>query len=117
MKSVNPNLVFRQLLSNLPDSILACPLMNGTNKITDFSIVKLFIMANVAQWHSHRDIEAGIQSDEAFKKELGIDFISYSTISRRLNGFKTGACARLNSVNSLQLHIHKIWMLYVSRFL
>lgn len=89
MKSVNPNLVFRQLLSNLPDSILACPLMNGTNKITDFSIVKLFIMANVAQWNSHRDIEAGIQSDEALKKELGIDFISYSTISRRLNGLDT----------------------------
>ena len=48
MKSVNQNLVFRQYLSNLPTNILACPLANyDAKKLTDFSVVKIFIMASL----------------------------------------------------------------------
>ena len=56
MTSVNQNLVFRQYLSNLPTNILACPLMNyDAKKLTDFSVVKIFIMASLCKWDSLRD--------------------------------------------------------------
>ncbi|MDW0116239.1 IS4 family transposase [Sporosarcina thermotolerans] len=98
MKSVNQNLVFRQLLSNLPENILACPIMNyDAKKITDFSIVKVFIMANVAQWKSHRQIEAGIQAEPEFQKEIETDFISHSQISRRLIQLNTAHLVELFS--------------------
>ena len=55
MKSVNQNLVFRQCLSILPTNILACPLMNyNAKKLTDFSLVKIFIMANLCKWETLR---------------------------------------------------------------
>ena len=51
MKSVDENLVFRQYLSLLPVTILACPLMNyDAKKLTDFSQVKILIMANLCKW-------------------------------------------------------------------
>lgn len=67
MTSVNQNLVFRQYLSNLPTNILACPLMNyNAKKLTDFSVVKIFIMANLCKWDSLR----GNRNRYSFKKTI-----------------------------------------------
>ncbi|MDN4608766.1 DUF4372 domain-containing protein, partial [Sporosarcina highlanderae] len=96
MKSVNQNLVFRQLLSNLPRNVLDCPLMNyDAKKITDFSLVKIFIMALLCKWESLRDIEIGIRSKEDFQREIGVESISYSQISRRLIELNTADLADL----------------------
>jgi hypothetical protein len=96
MKSVNQNLVFRQCLSFLPTNILACPLMNyNEKKLTDFSLVKTFIMANICKWESLRQIETGIRSDSNFQKEIGLKSISHSQISRRLIELNTRDLADL----------------------
>lgn len=50
MKSVNQNLVFRQYLSKLPVNALDCPVLNyQTQKLTDLSVVKIFIMAQLCK--------------------------------------------------------------------
>lgn len=96
MKSVNQNLVIRQYLSNLPTNILAYPLMNyDAKKLTDFSLVKIFIMANICKWGSLRIIETGIHSKPEFLKEIEVESISYSQISRRLNEVNTADVADL----------------------
>lgn len=90
MKSVNQNLVFRQYLSNLPMSFLDCPLLNyDAKKITDLSVVKIFIMALLCKWGSLRDIEIGIRSKKDFQKEIGVESISHSQLSRRLRELNT----------------------------
>ena len=96
MTSVNQNLVFRQYLSNLPTNILACPLMNyDAKKLTDFSVVKIFIMANLCKWDSLREIDTGIRSKKEFQKEIGVKSISHSQISRRLIDLNTADLADL----------------------
>jgi len=96
MTSVNRNLVFRQYLSNLPTNILACPLMNyDAKKLTDFSVVKIFIMASLCRWDSLRIIDTGIRSKKEFQKEIGVKSISHSQISRRLIDLNTADLADL----------------------
>jgi hypothetical protein len=98
MTSVNQNLVFRQYLSNLPTNILACPLMNyDAKKLTDFSVVKIFIMASLCKWDSLRIIDTGIRSKKEFQKEIGVKSISHSQISRRLIDLNTADLADLLS--------------------
>ncbi|WP_391207726.1 IS4 family transposase [Psychrobacillus sp. L4] len=90
MKSVHKDLVFRQYLSNLPTNVLACPLMNyDAKKLTDFSLVKIFILANLCKWDSQRKIETGLYSKPKFLEELGVESISHSTIGRRLANLNT----------------------------
>lgn len=90
MKSVNQNLVFRQYLSNLPKNFLDCPLLNyDAKKITDFSVVKVFIMALLCKWETLRDIEIGIRSKKDFQREIGVESISHSQLSRRLRELNT----------------------------
>ena len=85
MTSVNQNLVLRQNLSNLPTNILACPLMNyDAKKITGFSVVKIYITANLCKWDNLRVIESGIRSKKEFMKEIETESISCSQISRRI---------------------------------
>ncbi|AMQ07107.1 IS4 family transposase [Sporosarcina psychrophila] len=96
MKSVDENLVFRQYLSLLPVNILACPLMNyDAKKLTDFSLVKILIMANLCKWESLREIEEGIRSKKSFQRDLGLTPIGYSQISRRLIDLNTADLADL----------------------
>lgn len=83
MKSVHKDLVFRQYLSNLPSNVLACPLMNyDAKKLTDFSLVKIFILANLSKWDSQRTIETGLYSNPELLEEIGAESISHSTIGR-----------------------------------
>ena len=96
MKSVDENLVFRQYLSLLPVNILACPLMNyDAKKLTDFSLLKILIMANLCKWESLREIEEGIRSKKSLQRDLGLTSIGHSQISRRLIDLNTADLGRL----------------------
>lgn len=94
MKSVDHKLVFRQYLSLLPTSVLACPLMNYEwKKLTDFSLLKILIMSRLCKWDNLREIEAAIRSNKSLRIELGLKSISHSQISRRLIELKTSDLA------------------------
>lgn len=96
MKSLDENLVFRQYLSLLPTNALACPIMNyDAKKLTDFSLVKIMIMAEICKWESLREIAMNIGPKKSFQRELGLNSISPSQISRRLNQLNTADLADL----------------------
>lgn len=96
MKSVTQNLVFRQYLANLPINTLACPLFNyDAKKLSDLSVLKIFIMANLCKWNSLREIATGIRAKKDMQKEIGAKSISHSQLSRRLSDMDTGHLADL----------------------
>lgn len=96
MKIIDQNLVLRQYLSWLPENRLACPLMNyEEKKLTDFNLVKLFVVSTLCKWESLREIEEGIRSKKALQRELELTSISYSQISRRLIDLNTADLADL----------------------
>ena len=66
-------------------------------KLTDFSVVKIFIMASLCKWDSLRIIDTGIRSKKEFQKEIGVKSISHSQISRRLIDLNTADLADLLS--------------------
>ncbi|MFS0576674.1 IS4 family transposase [Sporosarcina sp. 179-K 3D1 HS] len=85
MGSIDQNLVFRQILSLLPATRLACPLMNyDEKKLPDSALVKAFILGILFQWGSHRDISENIRARKSIQRELGLASISHSQLSRRL---------------------------------
>lgn len=107
MKSVNHNLVISQYLSVLPKNALACPLLNYDAKaLTDFSVVKVFILANLCKWEGLREIEVGIRAKREIQKEIGVESISYSQLSRRLADMNTGLLADL--LGRLATHYWKL---------
>ena len=90
MGSIDQNLVFRQYLSLLPVTKLACPLMNyDEKKLTDLALVKAFIVGTLCKWDSHREIAENIRSNNSLQRELDLQSISYSQISRRLIDINT----------------------------
>ncbi|MGB6778861.1 MAG: IS4 family transposase [Planococcus citreus] len=96
MKSVDETKVFRQYLQLLPINTLACPLYNyDAKKLTDFSLVKLMIMAVLSKWESHRTIALNVGPEQSFQQELNLKSISHSQISRRLNELNTAHLADL----------------------
>lgn len=96
MTSVDQNLVFRQYLSLLPKNIFACPLYNyDYTKLTDESLVKTFLLANLFNWESLSEIEIGIRSKKKIQNELGFKSISASQLSRRLEKLDTIHLAEL----------------------
>ncbi|MHA6260948.1 IS4 family transposase [Sporosarcina sp. CAU 1771] len=85
MGIIDQNLVFRQYLSLLPVTKLACPLVNyDEKKLTDFSLVKAFVLSTICKWESHREIEENIRSNKSIQRELNLQSISHSQLSRRL---------------------------------
>lgn len=107
MKSVDQNTVFRQYLSQLPQSVLDCPLVNYEyDKLSEIALVKTFISANLFQWRSLEEIERGIRSKPEVQKELGVTSISGSQLSRRLANLDTKSLASL-----LGLVAKQYWLL------
>lgn len=107
MKSVDQNTVFRQYLSQLPQSVLDCPLVNYEyDKLSEIALVKTFISANLFQWRSLEEIERGIRSKPKVQKELGVTSISGSQLSRRLANLDTKSLASL-----LGLVAKQYWLL------
>nr|WP_144927652.1 IS4 family transposase [Paenibacillus bovis] len=98
MNSVDQKLVFRQYLSYLPQNKLACPLHNyGYKELTDDSLVKIFLLAGLFRWDSLHEIEIALRSKKQITKELNIDSISASTLSRRLSTLNTSKLADILS--------------------
>lgn len=96
MKSVDENRVFRQYLKLLPHNALACPLLNyHAKKLTNFSLVKIMIMAGISKWESYREIALHIGLEKSFQQELELKSISHSQLSRRLNKLNTAGLADL----------------------
>lgn len=96
MKSVDENKVFRQYLQLLPINALACPLGNyNAKKLSDFTLVKLMILANVCKWESYRDIALNLASEKSLQHELALASISHAQLSRRLIGLNTALLADL----------------------
>ncbi|MBS4218562.1 IS4/IS5 family transposase, partial [Bacillus sp. FJAT-49711] len=63
MNSVDQDLVFRQYLSLLPATTLACPSHNyNFTKLSDESLVKIFLLSTLFRWGSLREIEVAIRS-------------------------------------------------------
>lgn len=94
MKSVDQNLVFRQYLSLLPQNKFGCPINNyHYKKMTDESLVKIFLLAGLFRWESLREIEIGIRSKEAIQQELNLKSISAAQLSRRLEILDTSQLA------------------------
>lgn len=98
MTSVDHDLVFRQYLSLLPTNFLDCPLRNyAYTKLSDRALVKTFILSVLFRWESLREIEVGIRSKKEIQKELNIDSISSSQLSRRLSMLDTVELEKLLS--------------------
>lgn len=94
MTSVDQNIVFRQYLTMLPKNALACPIFNyNYKKLTDYALVMVFILANLFHWENLRGIETGIRSKVAIQKELELDSINASQLSRRLETLDTALLA------------------------
>jgi hypothetical protein len=94
--SVDHKLVFRQLLSYLPKSRLACPSYNyNYRKLTDDSLMRIFILSNLFQWKSLSQIEVAIRSKKEVQKSLNVDSISASQISRRLRELDTSTLSEI----------------------
>lgn len=98
MKSVDENRVFRQYLNLYPRNALACPLLNyKAKKLTNFSLVKIMIIAGISKWESYREIVLNIGSKESFQQELELKSISPSQLCRRLNELNTADLVETSS--------------------
>lgn len=87
MGIIGQNLVFRQYLSLLPSDKLACPLLNYENKkLTAQALIKTFLLGTLCKWESLREIEENIRSNNSIQRELSLQSISHSQLSRRLIG-------------------------------
>ena len=53
-------------------------------KLTDLSVVKIFILASLCKWDNLRVIETGIRSNKELQKEIRAESNIYSQASRRL---------------------------------
>lgn len=108
MKSVDHNLVFRQYLSLLPRNSFSCPLHNYSySKLTDESLVKIFLLSGLFRWESLREIEIGIRSKKHIQHELYLKSISASQLSRRLEQLDTTHLAELLSMIAQKYRILK----------
>lgn len=67
----------------------------NAKKLSDFSLVKLMIMAEICKWESHNEIALNIGPKKSFQPELGLKSISGSQISRRLIKLNTADLADL----------------------
>jgi len=83
---VNQPTVIRQCLSWVPTKHLACPLLNyGMKKLSIEGLVKILIAAQLGNWESYKDIEINLRANNELQKEVGVNSISGSQLSRRIN--------------------------------
>ncbi|MBS4219169.1 IS4 family transposase, partial [Bacillus sp. FJAT-49711] len=82
--------------SLLPATTLACPSHNyNFTKLSDESLVKIFLLSTLFRWGSLREIEVAIRSKKQIQNELKIGSISASQISRRLRSLDTAELSAL----------------------
>ncbi|PIC67278.1 hypothetical protein CSV71_05850 [Sporosarcina sp. P21c] len=70
-------------------------------KLTDFNLVKIFVISTLCKWESLREIEEGFRSKKPMQRELELKSISYSQLSRRLINLNTADLADSDAVNHI----------------
>lgn len=89
-KSIGQEMLICQCLSLLPTGDFDCPLLDyGKYKLTTKSLLKIFIAAQLDQWSSYEHMEEKLRAYPELCKEIGIQGISGSQLSRRINDLPT----------------------------
>ena len=93
---LNQNTVIRQCLSLLPTEYLACPLLNyDMKKLSTEGLVKIFVAAQLGKWESYPEFEVNMRAHKDLMEYIGVDSISASQLSRRINDLDTGIVQNL----------------------
>lgn len=89
-KSIGREMLISQCLSLLPTEDFDCPLIDyGKYKLTTKSLIKIFVAAQLDQWSSYGHMEEKLRAYPELCKELDIEGISGSQLSRRINDLPT----------------------------
>lgn len=79
-----------QCLSLLPMEDFDCPLIDyGMDKLSTKSLIKIFVAAQLDHWSSYEHIEEELRAYPELRKEIDIEDISGSQLSRRINDLPT----------------------------
>lgn len=103
--------VISQCLSLLPTEDLACPLLNyDMKKLSVEQLIKLFITAQLDHWESYPEFEIKMRAYSGLMKEIGIESISSSQLSRRINDLDTTILQKLffKVIHELNFHTHHL---------
>ena len=103
--------VISQCLSLLPTEDLACPLLNyEMKKLSVEQLVKLFITAQLDHWESYPEFDIKMRAYSDLMKDIGIESISSSQLSRRINDLDTSILQNLffKVLQELYLHTHQL---------
>lgn len=78
-----------QCLNLLPTEDFDCPLIDYGKKLTTKSLLKIFVAAQLDQWSSYSHMEEKLRAFPKLKKNLEVESISGSQLSRRINDLPT----------------------------
>jgi hypothetical protein len=85
---INENTVIRQCLSLLPTKKLSSPLYDMKKLSTD-ALIKIFVAAQLDKWESYSTFEVKLGANKDLMGYLGLESISGSQLSRRINDLDT----------------------------
>lgn len=88
-KSIGREMLICQCLSLLPMEDFDCPLMDYGYEISTKSLIKIFVAAQLDQWSSYSHMIEKLGAYKKMRREVGIEKISASQLSRRINDLPT----------------------------
>lgn len=94
--SIEREMLICQCLSLLPTEDFDCPLLDYSNyKLSTKSLVKTFVAAQLDHWSSYSHMEEKLEAYPELRMEIGIEEISRSQLSRRINELPTELVQKL----------------------
>ncbi|WP_371069882.1 IS4 family transposase [Sediminibacillus sp. JSM 1682029] len=88
--SIGHKQLISQCLSMLPTENFSDPLVNYEyNKLSVDALMKVFVAAQLDKWESYADMEEKLQANPEFCESIGLESISASQLSRRINDLPT----------------------------
>jgi len=88
-KIIGQEMLMCQCLNLLPTEDFDCPLIDYGKKLTTKSLLKIFVAAQLDQWSSYSHMEEKLRAFPKLKKNLEVESISGSQLSRRINDLPT----------------------------
>lgn len=88
-KSIGYEKLICQCLSILPMEDFDCPLIDYGKKLKSKALLKIFVAAQLDQWSSYSHMEEKLRAHPDLRKEVDVENISGSQLSRRINEFPT----------------------------
>ncbi|RSK26098.1 IS4 family transposase [Bacillus sp. HMF5848] len=89
-KSIGREMLICQCLSKLPLEDFDCPLIDyAKTKLTTKALLKIFVAAQLDQWSSYEHMTEKLGAYPKLREEIGIQDISSSQLSRRINDLPT----------------------------